>query len=105
MAEKKEAKKIEKISKHGLVFEQETIKSDQIKNEYEYNVKVVEKEFKIEIKFDNSRQKYQCWLTANDKRMSLSFFPSFNNAKESAYQTITYMTGGQIKNSTNGVGD
>ena len=49
--------------------------------------------FVVEIKYDKTRGKWQAHLTFEEKRQSLSFFPTEHNAFNNVMTNITYRIG------------
>ncbi len=102
--EEKKVNKKDKIVYKNLEFKREIIKDDPFN--LEQKVFIHGKEFKIEISFNEDRSKFQCWVTHEGIRKSLSFFQKKDQAVENSMNKIILMIGEVTnKNIYSGVGD
>lgn len=91
-----EEQKIKKPKKDSIFYKNIKIEREMIKDEpFEVICKAFlsNKEFLIEIKFDLDRSKFQCWITHEMIRKSLSFFNKIDQAYENALNWVVSTAG------------
>lgn len=91
-----EQKEVKKTKKDSIFYKNIKIGRQMIKDEqFEVICKAFlsDKEFLIEIKFDLDRSKFQCWVTHEMIRKSLSFFNKREQAFENALNWVVSTAG------------
>ncbi|OGS41358.1 MAG: hypothetical protein A3K77_06285 [Euryarchaeota archaeon RBG_13_31_8] len=102
--EEKPKKVIDQFYYKTLLFKKETLENMEMSKIF--ILTVLDFEFKVEIKYNMDRGRFQVWLTHDNRRQSLSFFQQYKNAWENTLDNICYRVGG-IENSmkNSGMGD
>lgn len=98
---------VEEFYHKGVYMEKEIIQNSDFNKEF--NIIAGGKTFFVEIKYDLGRGKFQVWITYDNRRISLSFFPIFETAYVNTLDNICTRIGASVaikkqKNKT-GIGD